>query len=77
MITQIDYNFRQVGPYRQDDGFEVETYKVGVAGVTSITNISLMDCDTYSGPDIFEVKFEDGTYVNIYNANQVFFKPIR
>jgi hypothetical protein len=75
MITQIDYNFRQVGISQSREGYAVDTYKVGVGGVVSIKNISLMDCDTYSGPSIFEVEFTNGDYINIYNANLVYHSP--
>ena len=67
----IHYNWRPVSEHVNDDGCDFETYQVGVNGVIKITNMT--PAEDYSGPEFYDVDFEDGRTNTVYNVNQAFF----
>ena len=68
-IKQLNYNWRPVGPYQNDEGFEFDMALVGSSGVVKISDVT-EDLTT----SVFEVEYENGNCEHIYNPNQVFFE---
>ena len=71
---ELHYNWRQVGPLQADQGFEVDVYKVGVDGVVKIFNMT--PTEPYSGPEFYDVKYEDGRTTTVYNPNEAFYVEV-
>ena len=71
---QINYNWRQVGPLQADEGFEFDSFTVGMGGVVSIVNMT--PTEDYCGPEFYDINFNDGRIVTVYNVNEAFLFPV-
>jgi len=71
---QINYNWRMVGDHRADDGQEFDVYLVGHNRVVKIVNMT--PTESYSGPEFYDVTFDNGTVITTYNVNQAFYYTV-